>query len=113
MAELIIGGVTVKVAEFRRLPDERGGGGLRRTVNGELRGRSDWVKRAWAADLLALNTTELTTMLAQMDPDVSETVSGDRIGSSITARIEVGETVHVRTGTTLAYFTVPVTIREV
>jgi hypothetical protein len=113
MAALIIGGVTVKVANFRRLPAERGGGGLRRTVNGQLRGRSDWVKRAWAADLIALTSSELTTMLAQMDPDVSETVSGDEIGSSVTARVEVGEIEHVRVGGAVGYYAAPVTIREV
>lgn len=112
MPALVIGGVTVKATDFRRLPNETGGGGLRRTVNGQLRGRSDWTKRAWAGSLLALDATELANIQAQADPDVSETVSGDAIGSSVTCRVELGDVEYIRDRATW-YFSVACTLREV
>jgi hypothetical protein len=112
MAALIIGGLTVKPTTFTRLPDERGGGGFQRTVNGELRGRSDWTKRAWAGALLAEDDTELAAIQAQADPDVSETVSGDLIGSSVTCRVLLGDIETIRDRTSW-YYSVAFTLREV
>lgn len=111
MAFLVISGVTVKVAEFGRLADERGGGGNRRTINGELRGRSDWVKRQYAATLVALDDAERDAVLAVIDPDNAVVVSGDLL-PTVTANVEIsGDIPTVRTGDDW-YFTIPVTIRE-
>jgi hypothetical protein len=112
MATLIIGGVTARVTGFQELPSERGGGGLRRTVNGQLRGRSDWVKRAWAGTLLARDSAELAALKAQMDPDVDETISGDAVGSSVTVRVQLGEIDYQKTGSGIVY-RMGVTLREV
>lgn len=115
MAFLNLGPVEVKATTFRRLPDERGGGGLRRSVNGHLRGVSDWVKRGYAGDLLALDDTELAAVLAQANPDLEVTVTGDALPgvASLTARVEVsGDIRYERTGAGWFYH-VPVTIREV
>lgn len=112
MPALVIGGVTVKAANFRRLPDETNG---------------SWTKSAWAADLIALTSTERDNILAQVSagplvrtvngqlrgPGTDETVSGDEIGSSVTARIQRGDLSHARVGTTVGYYTIPVTIRQV
>jgi hypothetical protein len=112
MAALTIGGVTVKVVSFRRLPDETSG---------------SWTKRAWEADLIAVDTTERDNILAQVSagplirtvngqlrgPGTDETVSGDEIGSSITARVQRSEVDHVRIGTVVGHYALSVTIREV
>lgn len=113
MPALTIGSVNVKAVTFARLPDERGGGGMRRTLNGDLRGRSDWTRRAWTADLYVADGTELGTLLNAFDPDEDVNVSGDAIGSTVSARVAItGEIVYTpdRAGW---YYAVPITIREV
>lgn len=111
MAFLTIATVDVKVGAFARLTDERGGGGPRRTINGELRGRSDWVKESWGGTLIALDDTERDAVLAVIDPDAAVSVSGDAIGSSISAVVEItGEIAYVRTGADW-YYEIPVSVR--
>jgi hypothetical protein len=112
MAVLVIDGLTVKATEFRALPDERGGGGNRRTINGDLRGRSDWVRRAWAGTVYAADATELAAVKLACDPDAEVAVSGDAIGSSVTVRAAItGDTPYVRTKDGW-YHLVPVSLRE-
>lgn len=112
MPFLVLGALTAKATEFRRLADERGGGGLRRTVNGQLRGRSDWVKRGWAGSLLAVDAADLANVLAAANPDTAVLVSGDAIGASVTGRVQVtGDVAYVRERDGW-HFVVPVTIRE-
>lgn len=115
MSALVIGGVTAKAADFARLPDERGGGGLVRTLSGQLRGRSDWTKRGWSGTLLAEDDTELAALLAVLDPDANVTISGDLIGASVSVRAEVtGDTSYARSVSGgVAYYLVPVALREV
>lgn len=113
MAALKFGTLTVQVLEMNRLPDERGGGGLRRTLNGQLRARTDWVKRAWVGSLRCADATELAAVLAKANPDADVAVSGTVVGASATARVSVaGDTQYVRTATGW-FYRVPVSIREV
>lgn len=113
MPALVIGGVTMKATEFKRLPNERGGGGLRRTLNGDLRGRSDWSKRAWAGSVYAADTTELNAVLAVADPDADVNVSGDAIGATVLSRVAVsGDIPYIRSAGTW-YHIIPLSVREV
>lgn len=115
MATVVLGSLEVRVAldGLRRLPDERGGGGLRRTVNGQLRGRSDWVKGGWSCVLLAIGDAELAAVRAAANPDVSVQVSGSAFPAPFWARVEItGDIEHVRTGPGVMY-RIPTTIREV
>lgn len=112
MAALLIDAVEVKAAELRRLPDEKGGGGLRRTVNGDLRGRADWTKLAWAGTLYAEDAAELAAILAAADGETDRTVTGDAIPGTVTAKVSVtGDTPYVRSGATW-YFMVPISVRQ-
>jgi hypothetical protein len=113
MPALTLGGVTVKATDLRRLSDERGGGGLRRTVNGDLRGRSDWVRRGWSATLLAENAGEYAAILGAANPDVDTTLGGDMIGTAASVRAHVsGDVQYVRDGLGW-YWLIPITAREV
>lgn len=113
MPFLVLDGLTVKATEFARLPDERGGGGLKRTVNGQLRGRSDWVKRGWTGVAYAADAAELTALLAKLNPDNSIAASGDALGESVTVRATVrGEIPYTRSAGAW-YFVVPLSLREV
>lgn len=114
MPALQIGTLEVKATDFRILPEERGGGGLRRTVNGQLRGRSDWVKRSWSATLYAEDETELAAIQLRADPDADISVSGDLMGVTVSCRVTIsGEVAAVRDGTGAVYYTVPIALREV
>jgi hypothetical protein len=109
---LTLGAYTAKATRFTRLPDERGGGPLQRTVNGQLRGRATWVKRAWSAELVLVDDADLAAVLAVLNTDASFTAAGDLIGSSTSVRVERGpvETVRELGGW---YYTMAVTLREV
>lgn len=105
----------VERSSFRQLPDRRGGGGLRPTVNGQLRGRSDWVKRGWGATLLALDAAELADIQAMADPDVDRTLAGDLFPSSAVCRVQItGEIAYIpiENGTDFVW-SVPITALEV
>lgn len=80
--------VDLSVARFRRLPSERGGGGLRRTIGGQLRGDERWSARNWEAEIIAENDAQAEALYALSDVNANVTVSGDAIGSSVAARIE-------------------------
>jgi hypothetical protein len=112
MPALTFGAVDVKAVRFTRLPDERGAGGLLRTVNGQLRGRANWVKRTWSAELVLVNDSDRNAVLAVLDTDAPFNVSGDLVGSTISCRVERGnvETVRELGGW---YYTLAVTLREV
>lgn len=113
MPALVIGALTVKATEFSRLPDERSGGGLRRTLNGDLRGRSDWMKRAWAGKVYAADTAELAAVLAVANPDADINVSGDAIGATVSSRVVVsGDISFIRSRDTW-FHEIPLSIREV
>jgi hypothetical protein len=111
---LNLGSLTgLKATEFRRLPDERGGGGLRRTLNVDLRGRSDWTRRAWAGTVYAADGAEVAAILAAANPDNDVNISGTAIGSTVIVRAQVtGDIPYIRSGNTW-YFVVPLTVREV
>lgn len=112
MPFLTLGDLTVKATEFRRLPDETGGGGLRRTLGGGLRGRSDWTKRAWAGTLYAADTAEVDAIRARANPDTDISVGGDAVGVAVTARVAItGDVPYIRSAGTW-YYMVPVTVRE-
>lgn len=86
-----IAGITIKALEFRRLPDEQGGG-PRRTVSGALRGDVLWTKKAWAGIVYAANPTESDTLRAAVGPNTAVTVAGDLFhGVSYSAIVEIGE----------------------
>lgn len=112
MPALVIGGITAKPMTWARLPDEKGGAGKRRTVNGHLRGTPTWVKRAWAADLVAVDDIELADLLAVIDTDANIAISGDLPGATYTCGIERSEVETVRE---LGgwFYTIPITLRQV
>jgi hypothetical protein len=116
---LLIAGVQVAVIAFAREPEERGGGGLRRTLNGQLRGRTDWAKRAWSADLVAADAAALAVLLDLTNPDIERAVSGYLLenstwGATVNCRITRGDVVTIRARASAdRYYTLPVTIREV
>lgn len=84
-----IAGITVKVVEFRRLPDEHGGG-PRRTISGSLRGDVLWTKRAWEATVYATNATEADTLRAALGPTTPVNVAGDLFhGATVSCIAEV------------------------
>lgn len=86
-----IAGITVRFREFRRLPDEQGGG-PRRTVSGALRGDALWTKRAWAGVAYLPTTAAADTLRAAVGPNVPVTVAGDLFhGASLLAIVEVLE----------------------
>jgi hypothetical protein len=93
MAELVLGGVTVKLRDFSVQPPEQGGG--------------DWAKRNWSATVVLENDAEasaLRTAIQASTPRKYERAingglrngplvncSGDRLGATISCGIEVGE----------------------
>lgn len=91
-----IAGITVKVVDFKRRPDEVSGG-PRRVVNGALRGDLLWAKKSWEATVYAANATESDTLRAAVGPTAAVTVAGDLFhGSSFSAIVEVQDTNAVR-----------------
>lgn len=88
MAFLTIAGVDYKVSGFRRLPDERGGGGLRRSVNGSLRAGVNWTARNWEAEVVCQSDAEANALYAAADIQSDVLLLGTGTGS-VTTRLEI------------------------
>ena len=88
MAFLTVASVDYKVADFRRLPDERGGGGLRRTVNGHLRADVTWTARQWEAEVVCTTDLEASGVYSAADIQTDVLLSGTGTGA-VTVRAEV------------------------
>lgn len=111
MANLVIGGVTVLATEFTRAQDEASNQ-PQRTISGQLRGEPDWVKRAWNATAYCADDAAAVTLRAAIPSDAAVTVSGDLIGGSISARVQVTQDEYVPERLTW-YRMIGLTIREV
>lgn len=112
MPYLQLGTTPIRLEGFRELPPVRGGAGLRRTINGQLRGVADWTKREFEGRAVARNQTEYTALRAAANPDVQIQMTGDYL-DTLTVRVEIaGPIEHDRTGGGVVY-RVPVMMREV
>lgn len=78
----------LQVVRFRRLKSERGGGGLRRAIGGQLRGDVQWSARNWQADILCTTDAQADALYAYADTAADVAVSGDATGGAVTARVE-------------------------
>jgi hypothetical protein len=78
----------LRVLAFKRLPDERGGS-PKRTLSGSLRGDPLWTARSWEAQVLCTSDTEASAVYADADPFADRSLSGDLLGGTVIARLEV------------------------
>ncbi len=83
-----LGGLILKVTDFRRLPDEQGGK-KRRTVGGQLRGDSLWTARAWDASVIADTDAEAASIRTQADGVTVRSFAGDLPGATVNVKAEV------------------------
>jgi hypothetical protein len=93
MAELVLGGFTVKLQDFSVQPDEQGGG--------------SWSKRNWSARVVLVDDAEATTLRTAIQASTPRqyvraingglrngpliNCSGTRLGATVSCGIEVGE----------------------
>jgi hypothetical protein len=89
MSFLTIDGVQLKVSDFRRLPDEKGGGSLRRTLSGKLRGGPSWVARGWAAEVIALTDAEAASIYEKANGTTPRPCSGGLLPETVTAIVNI------------------------
>lgn len=91
MPFLTIAGVEVRVTEFERGEDERGGE-MRRTLSGQRRGSPLWVARNWNATALCLTDAEAIALRALADDLTPRVCAGDAFPVPVTCHVQaVGE----------------------
>jgi hypothetical protein len=97
MSYVVIAGTSIKAARVQQLPDEVGGS-MQRTLSGQLRGEAGWRKRAWSVDAITLTDAEHAALLALADGFTVRTITGTRIGGTVSAVVERSTAEQARRG---------------
>lgn len=96
---LEVGGYKVEVMDFARSPDQIGGPGLRRAVNGTLRKGEDWRKKVWSGTAYCEDDAAAEAFRAACAEGGQVPVLGtaiDPTGAPLTCRVEISADDFVR-----------------
>jgi hypothetical protein len=88
MSFATLGSVPLRVTTFRRVQDERGGG-MHRTLSGQLRGRAAWSARGWELVAYAMTDAEADAIRAAAVPDVPTLFAGDVLPAAVSVSATV------------------------
>lgn len=99
-AFLVIAGQTIPVADGGAVRRRVRGGTSDRAYAGNLRSAVPWEKDEWAVTTGLMTDAEIATLRTNTALGAQVTVSGNAIGGSITAEVEVGDDAYISVATT-------------